>query len=79
MKRKIIGITVGTTMNPKRLDDYIGNGKTAYQYAQDGGYTGTEEEFSQKLAEDAYSKEEIDTMFGSYVTDVASLIGGIEE
>ena len=26
------------------------NGKTAYQYAQDGGYTGTAEEFSAKLA-----------------------------
>lgn len=25
-------------------------GKTAYQYAQDGGYTGTEEEFAEKLA-----------------------------
>lgn len=25
-------------------------GKSAYQYAQDGGYTGTEEEFAQKLA-----------------------------
>lgn len=27
-------------------------GKTAFQYAQDGGYTGTEEEFSSKLAGD---------------------------
>ena len=26
------------------------DGKTAYQYAQDGGYTGTEEEFAEKLA-----------------------------
>lgn len=26
------------------------DGKTAYQYAQDGGYTGTEEDFSKKLA-----------------------------
>lgn len=26
------------------------NGKSAYQYAQDGGYTGTEEEFAEKLA-----------------------------
>lgn len=26
------------------------DGKTAYQYAQDGGYTGTEAEFSEKLA-----------------------------
>lgn len=27
-------------------------GKSAYQYAQDGGYTGTEEEFAAKLAEE---------------------------
>jgi hypothetical protein len=29
-------------------------GKTAYQYAQDGGYTGTEAEFAQKLAAESY-------------------------
>ena len=28
------------------------NGKSAYQYAQDGGYTGTEEEFAAKLAQE---------------------------
>ena len=28
------------------------NGKSAYQYAQDGGYTGTETEFSEKLAQE---------------------------
>ena len=28
------------------------DGKTAYQYAQDGGYTGTEAEFAEKLAEE---------------------------
>ena len=55
------------------------DGKTAYQYAQDGGYAGTEKEFAQKLAEDTYSKKEIDAIMGSYVTDIASLIGGIEE
>lgn len=31
------------------------DGKSAYQYAVDGGYTGTEEEFAEKLAEDAPS------------------------
>lgn len=36
------------------------DGKSAYQYAQDGGYTGTEAEFAAKLAEEAYSKEETD-------------------
>lgn len=28
------------------------DGKSAYQYAQDGGYTGTEEEFAEKLAQE---------------------------
>ena len=28
------------------------DGKSAYQYAKDGGYTGTKEEFAQKLAEE---------------------------
>lgn len=31
------------------------DGKSAYQYAQDGGYTGTEEEFAQKLASEGSS------------------------
>lgn len=30
---------------------YSIQGKSAYQYAQDGGYTGTEEEFAVKMAE----------------------------
>lgn len=30
-------------------------GKSAYQYAQDGGFTGTEEEFTAKLSEDVAS------------------------
>ena len=40
-------------------------GKTAYEYAQDGGYTGTEEEFSAKLAKEyapsyTYGTEDIE-------------------
>ena len=50
---------------------FIGNikgapGKTAYQYALDAGYTGTEEDFAAKLNEGAvesYSKEEADAKF----------------
>lgn len=36
---------------PKKNIDYFDgiNGKSAYEYAKEGGYTGTEEEFSQKL------------------------------
>lgn len=32
--------------------DVGADGKSAYQYAQDGGYTGTETEFSEKLAQE---------------------------
>ena len=31
---------------------YALQGKSAYQYAQEGGYTGTEEEFAEKLAQE---------------------------
>lgn len=34
------------------VDMPSGGGKTAYQYAQDGGYTGTEEEFAEKMAKE---------------------------
>ena len=52
------------------------DGKSAYQYAQDGGYTGTEEQFAAKLAEETYSKFEIDSALGAYITDIDTLIGG---
>lgn len=72
---KIIGITVGTPMNPQKvvekteLEERVeaiekakengefngadgADGKSAYQYAKDGGYTGTEKEFAQKMAKE---------------------------
>lgn len=52
------------------------SGKSAYEYAKDGGYTGTEEEFTIKMAQESYSKSEIDSIFGAYVNDIAVLIGG---
>lgn len=51
-------------------------GKSAYQYALDGGYTGTEEEFVENLVKDVYSKAEMDAALASYITDVDALIGG---
>ena len=42
------------------------DGKSAYEYAQDGGYTGTEAEFTAKLAEEAptaITNEDIDSIF----------------
>lgn len=40
------------------------DGKSAYEYAQDGGYTGTEEEFSSKLAADIPIVDNTLTMSG---------------
>lgn len=44
-------------MRVEELEEKLANGtgtggKSAYEYAKDGGYTGTEEEFAQKLAEE---------------------------
>ncbi len=43
----------------------ISSGKTAYQYAQDGGYTGTEEEFTAAIA------------YGGNVGDIAIALDNI--
>ena len=52
------------------------DGKSAYAYAVEGGYTGTEGEFAEKLAEETYSKSEIDAIMGSYINDIDTLVGG---
>jgi hypothetical protein len=49
-------------------------GKSAYQYAVDGGYTGTEEEFAAKLAEEVdlsnyYTKQETNELLESVETE----------
>ena len=47
------------------------NGKSAYEYAKDAGYTGTEEEFANKLAEENEAVEWIDIQnkpFGNPIT-----------
>ena len=49
MSRKIVGVTVGTTMNPKRIDQYIENGKSAYELAVQHGFKGTEEQWLESL------------------------------
>lgn len=51
-------------------------GKSAYEYAKEAGYDGTEQEFAADLAKDTYSKSEIDAALGSYITDIDTLIGG---
>ena len=73
---------VGTAVNEalaqaKASGEFDGaDGKSAYEYAQDGGYTGTETEFAAKLAEETYSKSEIDSALRAYITDIDTLIGG---
>lgn len=52
------------------------DGKSAYAYAVEGGYTGTEAEFAEKLAQETYSRTEIDNIMGSYINAIDSLIGG---
>lgn len=51
-------------------------GKSAYAYAVEGGFTGTEAEFAAKLAQETYSKSEIDAIMGSYINDIDTLVGG---
>ena len=73
MSKKIIGATVGTTISPNRIAAKIKpvktvnntapdengnvNVKTAYEYAKEGGYTGTEAEFAAKLAAEYLTSE----------------------
>ena len=49
------------------------NGKTAYQYAQDGGYVGTEEEFAEKLAQENPTKEKFEEEIGKLSEAIANL------
>lgn len=52
------------------------DGKSAYAYAVEGGFTGTEAEFAAKLAQETYSKSEIDAIMGAYINDIDTLVGG---
>ena len=45
------------------------NGKSAYEYAKEGGFVGTEAEFMVKLAMEVYSKGEADAKFLTAETD----------
>ena len=51
------------TVDPTRVDIPHGkDGKSAYAYAKDGGYTGTESEFSEKLAEENPTMEDFNSL-----------------
>jgi hypothetical protein len=50
------------------------HGKTAYQYAQDGGYTGTEEEFAEMLAGDV-----LPDYWESYLPDKIAAIKALQD
>lgn len=62
--------------NPAPVSIQGAAGKSAYGYALEGGYAGSEADFGEKLAEDTYSKTEIDAALGSYIADLDALIGG---
>ena len=47
--RKIIGVTVGTSLNPQRLSEYLQDGKSAYELAVANGFKGTEQEWLASL------------------------------
>lgn len=56
------GYTI-TTKDAKSSQTFeIFNGKTAYQYAQDGGYPGTEEEFTSNIAKSGSVGKELDRL-----------------
>ena len=57
------GTTEATVKNGKDGKDGV-DGKTAYQYAQDGGYVGTEEGFAEKLAQENPTKEKFEEEIG---------------
>ena len=61
MSKRIIGATVGTTMNPQRVADKIGHGKdgkSAYELALEKGFEGTLEEWLDSLhGGDGYTPE----------------------
>lgn len=48
-KRKIIGVTVGTNINPQKLSEYVEDGKSAYELAVEHGFKGTEKEWVASL------------------------------
>lgn len=102
--KNVTGITpTGDDVNYQLLAESGADGKSAYAYAVEGGYTGTEAEFSARMAaplpvvDDTLTRpgqpadaakvgeelrslsEEIDnleTAMGSYITDIANLVGG---
>lgn len=56
----ILTLTDGTT-----LDAGVANGKSAYAYAVEGGYTGTETEFAAKLAAEKFANPNALTFTGA--------------
>jgi len=46
------------------------DGKPAYEYARDGGYTGTEEEFAEKLADDTVDPEQVNKLIDTKLLSV---------
>lgn len=53
-------LTVTSASGTSSADLKGETGKSAYEYALDGGYAGTEEDFAEKNAQEVYSKSEVD-------------------
>ena len=49
MRKKIVGVTVGTIMNPQRMAEYLIDGKSAYELAVEEGFKGTKVEWLESL------------------------------
>ena len=56
---KIIGNTVGTTINPKKIGEYLDPAKSAYDIARGNGFEGTEKEWLDTLKGDPVTVESV--------------------
>ena len=71
---KAEGIDGNDGYTPQKNVDYFDgkDGKSAYEYAKEGGFTGTEEEFAQKIAKEIPSKVSQLENDSKFLTDVPS-------
>lgn len=72
MSRKIIGNTVGTTLNPKKIGGTGGSGVYVGSGEMPDGYNIQIDPSGE--VDGYYTSKEIDAMFGTYITDVAELV-----
>ena len=66
-------LTVTSASGTSSADLKGETGKSAYEYALDGGYAGTEEDFAEKNAQEIYTKDEIDESMLTINNDLTSV------